>query len=120
MPDTKRPPKRPPKEWTDERADRDANVAGREPNTQQLRGRIPSARTVTTDSAHEPSAAPFDTDDEAAGRPAQSAAIRQAMAHEGRLPAQRPSSAARTGALAAIVIVGAVVALAVLFWVAVS
>jgi hypothetical protein len=65
------------------------------PNTAQLRARIPSARTVSIDSAHEPAAAPFDTDDEAAGRPAQRAAIEQALAHEGRLPAQAPTAGAR-------------------------
>jgi hypothetical protein len=63
------------------------------PNTAQLRASIPSGRTVSIDSAHEPSAAPFDTDDEAAGRPAQRAAIEQALAHEGRLPAQAAPAA---------------------------
>ena len=108
---------RPIKERAGERSNRDGT---RDPNTEQLRARIPSARTVTTNSAHEPAAAPFDADDEAAGRPAQSAAIRQALAHEGRLPAQQPGSASRTGLIAAIWIAGAVVALAVLFWIAVS
>ena len=70
---------------------------GAGPNTAQLRARIPSARTVSIDSAHEPAAAPFDTDDEAAGRPAQQAAIEQALAHEGRLPAQAPAARARAG-----------------------
>jgi hypothetical protein len=59
------------------------------PNTAQLRARIPSARTVTIDSAHEPAAASFDTDDEAAGRPPPAAAIRQALAHERGVPPQR-------------------------------
>jgi hypothetical protein len=105
---------------TDSR-ERDAEADQSQPNTQQLRGRIPSARTVTVDSAHEPAAAPFDTDDEAAGRPAQDAAIRQALAHEGRLPSQQPGSAVSfKGFLAAIVILGAVVAFAVLFWIAVG
>jgi hypothetical protein len=84
------------------------------PTTAQLRATIPSGRTVTLDSAHEPAAASFDTDDEAAGRPAQAAAIRQAMAHEGRLPAQPPHGAASrgvpVGVWALIAIVAAVVA----------
>ena len=84
------------------------------PTTAQLRAAIPSGRTVTLDSAHEPSAASFDTDDEAAGRPAQAAAIRQAMAHEGRLPAEPPHSAASRGlplgAWVVIALVAAVVA----------
>ncbi|HEY3517697.1 MAG TPA: hypothetical protein VGL98_11685 [Gammaproteobacteria bacterium] len=102
--------------------ERDAEADSSQPNTQQLRGRIPSARTVTVDSAHEPAAASFDTDDEAAGRPAQDAAIRQALAHEGRSPVRRrgPAAGSFFGFLAAIVIVGAVVAFAVLFWIAVG
>jgi hypothetical protein len=111
---------RPPRKKTREPDKVDGTAGGRELNTEQLRARIPSARTVTTDSAHEPAAAPFDTDDEAAGRPAKPAAIRQALEHEGRLPAQRPGSARTVGTLAAIWIIGAVVAVAVLFWVAVS
>ncbi len=69
--------------------------AGAGTNTTQLRARIPSARTVSIDSAHEPAAASFDTDDEAAGRPAQQAAIEQALAHEGRLPAEAPATRTR-------------------------
>jgi hypothetical protein len=93
----------------------------REPNTTQLRARMPSARTVTIDSAHEPSAASFDTDDEAAGRPAQGPAIRQALEHEGRAPAQPPGSAARAGgALAAVWIGLAVAGLVVMAWVVFS
>ena len=56
---------------------------------------MPSGRTPTIDSAHEPAAASFDTDDEAAGRPAQRAAIEQALAHEGRVPVQPPGAAKR-------------------------
>jgi hypothetical protein len=67
--------------------------ATRGTNTVQLRSRIPSGRTPTIDSAHEPAAASFDTDDEAAGRPAQQAAIEQALANEGRVEAQVPGSA---------------------------
>ena len=58
-----------------------------EPTTAQLREGMRSRRTMGVSSAREPSAAPFDTDDEAAGRPAQASAIRQAMAQENvRLP----------------------------------
>jgi hypothetical protein len=85
------------------------------PTTAQLRATIPSGRTVTLDSAHEPSAASFDTDDEAAGRPAQAAAIRQAMAHEGQLPAQPPRSAASRGLPVGVWVVVAIVA-AVVAW----
>src|SRR5688500_17553488 len=91
------------------------------PNTAQLRARIPSARTVSIDSAHEPAAASFDTDDEAAGRPAQRAAIEQALAHEGRLPAQAPATGARGSRfgipmlwIGAVVLLGVVVAWIVL------
>jgi hypothetical protein len=76
---------------------------------------IPSGRTPTTDSAHEPAAASFDTDDEAAGRPAQAAAIEQARAHEGRLSAQRPGDAKRGLPAAAWVLVALIVA-ALLAW----
>ena len=110
--------KRPITKQTDP-ADRDAEEAGpSQPNTQQMKGRIPSGRTPTVDAAHEPSAAPFDTDDEASGRPAREAAVRQTLAHEARTPAQRPGSRF-AGFLAAIVIAGAVIAFAVLFWIAV-
>jgi hypothetical protein len=80
---------------------------------------MPSGRTPTLDSAREPAAASFDTDDEAAGRPAQAAAIRQAMAHEGRVGAQRPG-AARAGLPASLWILAAIAAAAVLGWVLVS
>ena len=45
--------------------------------------------------------------------------IREALAHEARTPARRPGSGSFTGFLAAILIVGAVIAFAVLFWIAV-
>lgn len=61
--------------------DHAATPAG-SPNTTQLRSRIPSGRTMGRSSAHEPSAAPFDTDDEAAGRPPSEAAVRKALAEE--------------------------------------
>jgi hypothetical protein len=63
------------------------------PNTVQLRAAMRSGRTPSIDSAHEPAAASFDTDDEAAGRPAQRAAIEQALEHEGRVPVQKPGGA---------------------------
>jgi hypothetical protein len=67
------------------------------PTTAELRGGMDSRRTVGISSAQDPSAAPFDTDDEAAGRPAQASAIRQAMAHENvRLDSGRPD---RDGAI---------------------
>jgi hypothetical protein len=89
------------------------------PNTAQLRAAMPSGRTPTIDSAHEPAAASFDTDDEAAGRPAQAAAIEQALAHEGRLDAQVPGKA-RTGAVAPLWILAALLAAAVAAWVLLS
>jgi uncharacterized membrane protein len=59
---------------------------GRAPNTSQLRAAMPSGRTPSIDSAHEPSAASFDTDDEAAGRSPSAEAIEQALAHEANAP----------------------------------
>jgi hypothetical protein len=53
-----------------------------EPNTAQFRARIPSGRTMGASSAHDPAAASFDTDDEAAGRPASADAVRTALEHE--------------------------------------
>jgi uncharacterized membrane protein len=69
------------------------------PNTVQLRARMRSGRTPSIDSAHEPAAASFDTDDEAAGHAAPRAAIEQALAHEGRVDARAPGTRRRTGAL---------------------
>jgi hypothetical protein len=89
------------------------------PNTVQLRATIPSGRTPTIDSAHEPAAASFDTDDEAAGRPAQTAAIEQALAHEGRLDAQAPGNA-KTGVVAPLWILAALLAAAVAAWIVLS
>jgi hypothetical protein len=90
----------------------------RNPNTQQLRATIPSGRTPSTDSAHEPSMASFDTDDEAAGRPAQVSAIKEAMGHEGRLHSH-PSDA-RAGRSAPLWILVAVAAGALLAWMLLS
>lgn len=89
------------------------------PNTTQLRGAMPSGRMPTTDSAHEPAAAPFDTDDEAAGRTAQSAAIEQALAHEGRSEVQAPATA-KTGVVAPLWILAALLAAAVIAWIVLS
>jgi len=61
-----------------------------DPNTMQLRARMRSGRTPSIDSAHEPAAASFDTDDEAAGRAAPKEAIEQALEHEGRVDARAP------------------------------
>ena len=84
----------------------------------QLRATMPSGRTPSIDSAHEPAAASFDTDDEAAGRPAQTAAIEQALAHEGRIDAQAPGKAAR--AAGPLWILAALLAVAVAVWVLLS
>ena len=89
--------------------------AKRAPNTAQLRGAMRSGRTPSIDSAHEPAAASFDTDDEAAGRPAQTSAIKQALASEGRMPTQASGSA--RGVPAPLWIAAALIAAAVLAWV---
>jgi hypothetical protein len=52
------------------------------PSSAQLRDEIPSGRTPSKTSARDPAAAPFDTDDEAAGRPPSSAAVERALAEE--------------------------------------
>jgi hypothetical protein len=61
----------------------------------------------------------LDTDDEAAGRVAQAAAIKQALAHEGRVPAQSPG-AARSGVAAPLWILIGVAAAAGLTWILLS
>jgi hypothetical protein len=90
----------------------------REPNTVQLRATMPSGRTPSVDSAREPAAASFDTDDEAAGRPAQTAAIEQALAHEGRIEAQVPRKA--RGVVAPLWTLAALVAVAIAVWLVLS
>ena len=116
-------PKEPPFDRGQDAAGRDQpNVreSGDGRNTAQLRAAIPSARTVTINSAREPAAASFDTDDEAAGRPAQAAAIEQALAHEGRLPAQQTSaSGARAGLPGSVWIIAAALVVLLLLWMAV-
>ncbi len=92
------------------------NGADREPGdpatTAEMRGRIPSARTIGISSAHEPSAAPFDTDDEAAGRSAGVAAMRTALAEEAR-PAS-DASRPRPDSTGRMLIVGAVLLIVLL------
>ena len=61
-----------------DRSDEGARVS----NTAELRDQMPSRRTPGKTSARDPAAAPFDTDDEAAGRPAPREAIERAMAQE--------------------------------------
>jgi hypothetical protein len=91
----------------------------RHTNTAQLRAAMPSGRTPTIDSAHEPSMASFDTDDEAAGRPAQRAAIQQALAHEGRASVQAPAGVSK-GVSGAVWVFIAITAAAALAWVLLS
>ena len=88
-------------------------------NTVQLRARMRSGRTPSIDSAHEPAAASFDTDDEAAGRPAQCAAIEQALEHEGRVPVQAPGGA-RIAFPAAMWVLAGLAAAAVIAWILLS
>ena len=64
-------------------------------------------------------AASFDTDDEAAGRPAQRAAIEQALAHEGRAPVQAPG-VARTAFPVALWVLVALAVAAVVAWMLLS
>jgi hypothetical protein len=55
------------------------------------------------------------TDDEAAGRSAQTASIAQALAHQGRLPAQAPGTAVR-GLPGSVWVLAAVAVSALLAW----
>ena len=71
-------------------------------NTAELREQMASGRTPSQTSAREPAAAPFDTDDEAAGRPAPGAAIEQAMAHERALAQHEVRLARSPGAIGPI------------------
>lgn len=66
--------------------------------TAEMRGRMPSRRTMGKSSAEDPAVAPFDTDDEAAGRPAQASAIEQAMARQNVRVGPGHASGAPTGA----------------------
>ncbi len=90
----------------------------RDPNTQQLRATMASGRNPSTDSAHEPSMASFDTDDEAAGRPAQVAAIKEAIGHESRMPSHMAD--AKGGRSAPFWILAAVAVGAALAWILLS
>ncbi len=94
----------------------DGRSSERRTNTVQLRAAMRSARTPSTTSAREPAAASFDTDDEAAGRPAQAAAIELALAHEGRLPAQTSAAGARAGLPGSVWIIAALLVAVVLLW----
>jgi hypothetical protein len=94
----------------------DGASSERRMNTVQLRAAMRSARTPSTTSAREPSAASFDTDDEAAGRPAQAAAIELALAQEGRLPAQTSEAGARAGLPGSVWIIAALLVAVVLLW----
>lgn len=85
------------------------------PNTAQLRAAMRSGRTPTIDSAHEPAAASFDTDDEAAGRPPQAAAIEQALAHERRV--ERRPARSKSDVVAPLLIAAALLAIAVVAWI---
>jgi hypothetical protein len=70
-----------------------------ETNTSQLREEIPSGRTPSKSSARDVAAAPFDTDDEAAGRPASAPAVERALAEENLRRAQQLSVHERRGAV---------------------
>jgi hypothetical protein len=87
------------------------------PNTTQLRGAMPSGRIPTKTSAFDPSAAPFDTDDEAAGHPAPTRAVERAMAEE---VANQPTSARERddakGVAAWLIAVPALLALLAAVW----
>lgn len=110
--DSGRPKDRPKDE---DRTARQAATA----STTRLRNAMPSRRTVGKTSARDPSAAPFDTDDEAAGRPAQRRAIEQAMAHENvRLSPQRagPERSTRAAANWTLYLVLAALAVAAALW----
>ncbi|HEY8520671.1 MAG TPA: hypothetical protein VIN61_11370 [Gammaproteobacteria bacterium] len=99
-----------------------ADPAGRPMTTAELRGRIPSARTMGISSAAEPSAAPFDTDDEAAGTSPSPAAVRAAEEHEAVLGgaaarARQHRQLSATGLLLALVALAAVVGVVALMWI---
>ncbi|HEX6997289.1 MAG TPA: hypothetical protein VF322_04035 [Gammaproteobacteria bacterium] len=99
-----------------------ADAGATRPTTAELRGRIPSARTMGISSAAEPSAAPFDTDDEAAGTPPDPAAVRAAEEHEAVLRGSTMRARQRrqlsvTGLLLAAVALAAVVGVVALLWI---
>lgn len=62
--------------------DRPPRPAKRGTTTAAMRDAMPSGRTMGKSSARDPAAAPFDTDDEAAGRPAERRAIAAALRDE--------------------------------------
>lgn len=102
------------------RAKANGGAGAEAPTTAEVRGRIPSGRTMGVSSAADPSAAPFDTDDEAAGRPAGVAAMRTTLAEEARSNGSQAGAAsqpARSDATRSMLIAAAVVvALSVLAW----
>ena len=83
----------------------------RPPNTAQLREQMPSRRTPGKTSARDPAAAPFDTDDEAAGRTAQQAAIEQAMARHNVRMARSPGGMGPLGRNVLLIVALALAAL---------
>ena len=68
-------------------------------NTSQLRDEMPSRRTPGKTSARDPAAAPFDTGDEAAGRPAERPAVKRAIAEENLRRARAISAHTRRSAV---------------------
>jgi hypothetical protein len=80
------------------------------PTTAQLRGEMPSRRTPGKSSAEHPAAVPFDTDDEAAGRPADREAIKLArLRQNAQLPVSLDPARGALDAATALIIVAAVV-----------
>ncbi len=80
------------------------------PTTAQLRGEMPSRRTPGKTSAEDPAAIPFETDDEAAGRPAPREANRLERARlNAQLPVSLHPNREAMDAATALIIVAAVV-----------
>jgi hypothetical protein len=70
--------------------ERNSDQRGARPTTAQLRDAIPSRRTPGKSSARDPAMASFDTDDEAAGRPAGAHEVHLALSEEHGAPAKYP------------------------------
>ena len=87
-----------------------------EPNTVQLRDKMQSARTLSQTSARDPAAAPFDTDDEAAGRPASREAVQTAMANEARVPSEATTEKQKSGMPGNLWVAAAVLLALVFLW----
>ena len=93
------------------------------PSSSQLRDEIASGRTPSKTSARDPAAAPFDTDDEAAGRPPSSAAVERALAEENLRRAQQLShheSRSAIGPISRTALLVGLVALAAIAGIAVT